>query len=1831
MNQIIANKEEKTITLRASERRDVHYHGKAFAKSSKVLTTGVNRASLKLEAERIKKEKEFLKEMEAQRIAKSREIKNYLRKQQHRDVVVQKAINAKLQTQVGQSQKSTKKKKLGKLKSKFNDLAIDAARREKEGFDLFSTAYDKDEGPFYEATMLGAGEECKSEEIISSHFITPDSPEMPRVRRDIYTEDLGIPDETTLPWVVQHLGKEKATKFLRKFSSGDYQIQRYPLLTFEEIANSSNTTFQHLEKFCMLLITLRGCSYLEGGTRKYNITGCASAIWMWLSTYTDMYSMYNLGANFGGEVFANSVAGIFTGICETSSELFQAGLNFVFELFGYESEYYATSDFKDIVQSPLMTDCAALFAELGATGIMAATGFWSPEFNKWYREIFVSHIKGSANIITTTIDIIQQLVEGGKLWWKSGDFRDLFCANNLREVQSEMMQHRVDSLFVVDDGGSPDNIKGLYERINATITKLARVSLHYGPVHRYSPAILKMRDELNKVLGDIKTIMKKGTIRTTPIVFELYGSPGVGKTILLYELIFYALRMTGVPNPNIGMIAHINETDKFDSTIHNGTRAIVLDDVGAVRQNVLAGPPMITKIINFVNPVPSPTNQAELASKGAIYAMPNVVGVTTNIKDLKIDESLNVPEATARRVPLVINFMVPKSLCFEKTLKLDKSKLKQNIEIHRQVYYKVEVRSVEIESGRLIPMVRHFIMGHALDVPILRREVTEFDDGFGNKVVDYDTMMLIFSDIAADTWKRSQVYKQHIDGVMGQASCPKCYLPSSLARCACSFLTPELAPALQDLEEEILLNVEEVVEDSLSPDGVFVDLSPDVVTEKDVAIVEYEATMIWPNAGQVSLMLISALASPMLLYFFPIHRGISYPFNVLNFYQRKIQYKIAGAVKGVAFMEGMMEAESELRSMEDEMGAEIFKIFQTKRSLVRFLALAGGLFVTYKTIRYVFNVLNPKKDDAPFVINNNITVKPPVQEEPDIESDKVKLDDETEAIKRVVDKDNPNLVHEGTTVRYIAGQHVDINIPPIEQQAPYMYPKEYKQDRVPYVSDITKGLNPALSNTTYPALISKLVRNCFIILMEGGKFNGFFLRDQILVTVAHGFPPAFFESPDSVIRIVLKNQFTTTSPMDVERRQVVRGDGDIAYIHLSPVNRYTDVSKYCRTFKNGSVALPLAKGLAVKEDSGVISHDQVDLTNGRFVQVDVKIPVYGNVVRALGYEFDGSMDKGSSGCPIILIAGQTASIIGIQSAVGNSVSVMQKLDDFCHEDFISKFQIDTLLQAQVKQFISPPILPSPGPFSAAVHLEGGALDYVGTLVDHHPVRNKTSFRRSILYSSLTENGYFFDRGRKISEERYVIPELSPFTIVDDNGDKRWVSAKLIGVAQAATPDVVEAPQILIDLCHADYMSVVETIQFPVLSGPVSLHDVLNGAQGVKSINMKASAGFFHKGLIKDLVQGGPGSYTLKPEIQREYELLEKQIFSGEAPAQLVTVNVKDEIVKESKLASLRVFMCFPALFTVLSKRYLTPLLNIILANPEAFEVALGINALGKTWTQMFIGILQRKYILDGDYKKYDKKQMRRILLSFKRFLYTISMKSGYPAWSTRMAMFLVDMMIYHVIVLGADLFELDRSLPSGCLLTIFFNCYVNSIYFRMAWFSEFTTPFRMMNTLRTFGDDALNGTNQKEFNMQFISKLLAEYGVTFTAASKEESDAPFSTPEKVTFLKRGFKKTLLSDGNEYYLCPLAEVSIFKMLAFTDSTHEDEALIMCANLLDAQKQYWFHGKELFHSMTSFLKEVASKANLSGSVHDEGSSAVLRWSTYEEIEMRYLDGSLQVQFL
>jgi len=185
--------------------------------------------------------------------------------------------------------------------------------------------------------------------------------------------------------------------------------------------------------------------------------------------------------------------------------------------------------------------------------------------------------------------------------------------------------------------------------------------------------------------------------------------------------------------------------------------------------------------------------------------------------------------------------------------------------------------------------------------------------------------------------------------------------------------------------------------------------------------------------------------------------------------------------------------------------------------------------------------------------------------------------------------------------------------------------------------------------------------------------------------------------------------------------------------------------------------------------------------------------------------------------------------------------------------------------------------------------------------------------------------------------------------------------------------------------------------------------------------------------------------------------------------------------------------------------------------------------------------------------------------------------------------------IFFLCEVKGDVYRFFRSLPSGALITIFANCFVNSIHMRMAWFNIRQTPFRDSNCLKTFGDDLINGTKCKDFNMVYISNYLAKYGIDFTSADKSVIHKEFSTMDTITFLKRGFRVEYFN-GERYALCPLSEISIIKMLCFTDCDPLDQDIILLTNLVDAHKQYFFHGREKFEYMTVFFIELLSKCGL-----------------------------------
>lgn len=1282
---------------------------------------------------------------------------------------------------------------------------------------------------------------------------------------------------------------------------------------------------------------------------------------------------------------------------------------------------------------------------------------------------------------------------------------DLFSITGAKTCYTDLLEIKGDVTMCVDGMYSPDKMQSLNTRIKKLDDSLTKLSIQYGPLHPHFPHIRRMMDDLKGYKKNIGVIVAKGKIRRAPVSFQINGPPGIGKSNVLMLLLKQALHITGIDEYELSDIAFVKEGDKFDSNITNATKAIVIDDIGAVRQDALKTTlPLVHKIIEFSNAIPSPALKAEVDEKGKIYPNHTVLGITSNKEHMFVNGVFTTAQAIYRRVPILIEVLVPTEFSSGGTIDLNK---------------------VQASGRPLVDIIQFQIFrryekdGHP-SKQICHYNCDELDVCGGPKTIGLHDLLSCFNKMASDDWNRSINYQKVIDRVISLEFCGNCGIVMHGDICPCSVVL---------IEEE------------------------------------YEPTMIM---NDIPLGFFNYCVSLLL---WPVY-------NLIALY-RVTKFKWELARRGLQLMEGIDFYGEAVKQIDDKVQRRISSFRNEYKGLVRICGIGILVFSSYKFIKYMTK----------------------------------RSEEMTPTVKITLE-----------------GQDLDLVLPP-ENERPFYIPDSSKiGERQDVISKVYEGLAKSSSNTTESKLLSIMNNNCYLLCIGSKCVNGFFVSGQIFVTVAHVFPKEFLENLDSseVLGCKLINQKVTTSIFSLERKYVRRvNESDMVYILFYQVNPKSDLSRYIRYVKDdGAISLPNAKMFSLKKD-GVVSNCISDLYNGKIENISMNMDE--KKFHGKGFVFTPASEVGTSGSLVYRVEGQQAFILGIQSAASHfNTSFVQGFDVFDYNDILKS--VDSWIPTYNKIPIPPIKLDeSPGKYSIYPHLIGNAIDYVGTIPNYIGSKSKSNFRRTNLYPYLTNDGKFKINGVNISKDRYIIPHLSPFTL-----DKRiWISPKLIGLGQSATTDMSEPSPTLLRVCYEDYMEEIRCLKFPEVHGPLTVDEAINGVPGIKGMNKQAAAGFGHSGVFGDyLIYDTPQVAHLKPEILKEFRRLEADVFYGKAVMQIMKANVKDEIIKEKKQLSPRIFMSSPMLFMLLCKVWLMPILNFFLIFPNEFEVCLGINALGKSWTLLYDSLSQRRYVFDGDYEKYDKRQFRSILLLFIRFIEEVCDIVHYPKYGKRMAVHCVEMMIFYFVEVNGDIYMPHRSLASGVLVTIFLNSFVNSILFRIVWFSYFSERFRKMNTLRTFGDDCANGTDEKKFNLFLMRDELKKYGMVFTPANKSLEHLEFTPLSEVTFLKRSFKVVYLKDGERYALCPLDEISILKMLSFTDCKREEESLIILNNIIDAHKQYWFHGKNVFLNRKAFLQKLSFYEGYFNSIGDNKESGnPYFWYTFEELEEEYLNKGLQIQFI
>jgi hypothetical protein len=394
------------------------------------------------------------------------------------------------------------------------------------------------------------------------------------------------------------------------------------------------------------------------------------------------------------------------------------------------------------------------------------------------------------------------------------------------------------------------------------------------------------------------------------------------------------------------------------------------------------------------------------------------------------------------------------------------------------------------------------------------------------------------------------------------------------------------------------------------------------------------------------------------------------------------------------------------------------------------------------------------------------------------------------------------------------------------------------------------------------------------------------------------------------------------------------------------------------------------------------------------------------------------------------------------------------------------------------------------------------------------------------------------------------------------------------------------------------------------ASPLTRVATVSGLTGVKFIdamNYNTSPGFPLKGnkipLLLDLdplvypESGKPRTFT--KEVWDEFDKVVDILREGKRCYVIWKSCLKDEATKLTK-DKVRVFQSAPLVVQLLVRMYFLPIVRIIQLNPAAYECAVGINAEGLEWEELWeISMSKgRERVLAGDYSKYDVRMPAQITIASFDILIDIARKcDGYSDEDIHLMHMMVNEVVYPVMAYNGDLIQLFGTNPSGQNLTVIINSVANSLLLRCGFFTMYPDmDFKENCAFMTYGDDVMGTVSEKCDNFNHISyaNYLLEHDMKFTMPDKESTPTKYMKEVDVDFLKR---KCVFNDDLGQKVGLLSEDSIFKRLHAHLLSKELTLPMHSAQNIESSLHDWFYyGREVFEDRRFKLQQVATDCEI-----------------------------------
>lgn len=194
------------------------------------------------------------------------------------------------------------------------------------------------------------------------------------------------------------------------------------------------------------------------------------------------------------------------------------------------------------------------------------------------------------------------------------------------------------------DGTQPEEFPVRVQKQCATLKGLHAAAAH--PAERASLA--RMLKEVNHMAERIRERATRGTMRKEPFTLKLDGTTGVGKTAITVKIARDILRVQKEPHGD-DFISVVSATSAYFDTVTNYTKAIIMDDVKAVKAAFCRDNLESQRIIEVRNTMSTPVTKAAVEEKGGTFINASCFIMSTNDPTMGAFETATEPSATLRR------------------------------------------------------------------------------------------------------------------------------------------------------------------------------------------------------------------------------------------------------------------------------------------------------------------------------------------------------------------------------------------------------------------------------------------------------------------------------------------------------------------------------------------------------------------------------------------------------------------------------------------------------------------------------------------------------------------------------------------------------------------------------------------------------------------------------------------------------------------------------------------------------------------------------------------------------------------------------------------------------------------------------------------------------------------------------------------------------------------------------------------------------------------------------------------------------------------------------